>query len=114
MTQDVTPHQRWVEWEQRRGKGSSLGARSGDGPTHKVKRPIFRGYVSFKEGTCFFETSRSHNNNSPEFCFSTTQQSQCHRFFFVGFLSYIKVKDQPHTLRIQDYSEISGGWDWIP
>ena len=42
MTQDVTPHQRWVEWEQRRGKGSSLGARSGDGPTHKVKRPIFR------------------------------------------------------------------------
>ena len=49
MTQDVTPHQRWVEWEQRRGKGSSLGARSGDGPTHKVKRPFFRGYVSFRE-----------------------------------------------------------------
>ena len=49
MTQDVTPHQRWVEWEQRRGKGSSLGARSGDGPTHKVKRPIFRGHVSFRE-----------------------------------------------------------------
>ena len=59
MTQDVTPraHQRWVEWEQRRGKGSSLGARSGDGPTHKVKRPIFRGYVGFRETNLMFKTS---------------------------------------------------------
>ena len=46
---------------------------AGVGPTNKVKRPIFRGYVSFWEGKCTclvgsFETSESQRRRGWDGC----------------------------------------------